>query len=56
MGNCCNSKDTTHASREITRNLLKQKHADRRIIKLLFLGAGGSGKSTLFKQLKSIHV
>lgn len=33
----------------------EEKQASEEIIKLLFLGAGGSGKSTLFKQLRLLH-
>lgn len=53
MGICCSETD------EITREINRQMHMDQReneeIIKLLFLGAGGSGKSTLFKQLRLLH-
>jgi len=40
---------------QLNRELTKQKQVDKYIKKLLFLGSGGSGKSTLFKQLRTIH-
>eukprot|EP01083_Nonionella_stella_P047776 127895_1 len=39
----------------INSNLEEDKKRDARVIKILFLGANDSGKSTLFKQLRSIH-
>lgn len=42
-------------SREIDRELNKQKSYLRREIKVLLLGAGESGKSTFLKQMKIIH-
>jgi len=39
----------------LTKDLRDEKKKDKQIKKLLFLGSGGSGKSTLFKQLRTIH-
>ena len=39
----------------VQKELNGDQAVDRNIKKLLLLGAGGSGKSTLFKQLQSIH-
>lgn len=44
-----------HKSQQIDRMLEKDKHAIRRQVKLLLLGAGESGKSTFLKQMKIIH-
>jgi len=52
MGSCCPGDSTT---RQINRRMRNDNQEDEEIIKLLFLGAGGSGKSTLFKQLKLLH-
>eukprot|EP01083_Nonionella_stella_P029129 80268_1 len=52
MGSACCKTD--HSDR-IDEGLGKDKAADREIKKLLLLGAGSSGKSTFFKQLKRIH-
>jgi len=54
MGSCCLCPgDST--TRAIDRQMRHGCAVDEEIIKLLFLGAGGSGKSTLFKQLKLLH-
>jgi len=53
MGNsCCPSDDVT---KRIESALCEDQNKDQNVIKLLFLGAGGSGKSTLFRQLRLLH-
>ena len=52
MGSSCCKTDDSH---RIDDDIKKAKGADREIKKLLLLGAGSSGKSTFFKQLKCIH-
>jgi len=52
MGSSCCKPDD---SQRIDEGIGKDKAADREIKKLLLLGAGSSGKSTFFKQLKCIH-
>ena len=37
------------------KELAQERKVDGSVKKLLFLGSGGSGKSTLFKQLRSLH-
>jgi len=52
MGNLCPGDAET---KRINRNLRQEQNQDENVIKLLFLGAGGSGKSTLFRQLRLLH-
>jgi len=53
MGICCSDADDR--TREYNRQLAAGERLAKETIKLLFLGTGGSGKSTLFKQLRLLH-
>ena len=67
MGNCLNrevygspnlselSAVESKAHQGIQDGLIRERDCDKKTRKLLLLGSGSSGKSTLFKQLKCIH-
>eukprot|EP00047_Mylnosiga_fluctuans_P002040 m.222911 g.222911 ORF g.222911 m.222911 type:complete len:360 (+) comp10848_c0_seq1:35-1114(+) len=57
MGNCMSNDQKEAAARnaEIDRQLAVSRQERDRTVKLLLLGAGESGKSTLVKQMKIIH-
>ena len=49
------SKQAVDESRKIDKQLRKDFSEDSQTVKLLLLGAGQSGKSTIVKQMKLIH-
>lgn len=56
MGGICSTPSEGDLQSSAVEKKMKGDAAqDQNIVKLLFLGAGGSGKITLFKQLKTIH-
>lgn len=60
MGNCCSSegsdkKAQAKTNKKINQALRDDKRELDRTVKLLVLGAGESGKSTLVRQMKIIH-
>jgi len=55
MGACLTVDEATVKSRHIDRQNKKDYNAEKRVVKLLLLGTGGSGKSTIVKQMKILH-
>jgi len=55
MGCLCCCPNTDETTSMIDSEQRRNQNNEKRKIKLLFLGAGGSGKSTLFKQLRLIY-
>ncbi|XP_062388925.1 guanine nucleotide-binding protein subunit alpha-12a [Sardina pilchardus] len=48
-------RDAKRRSREIDAMLARERRSIRRLVKILLLGAGESGKSTFLKQMRIIH-
>ena len=55
MGACCSPGVERQLSAVINDEIKHDKNKGGKVKKILFLGSGGSGKSTLFKQLRLIH-
>jgi len=55
MGSCTPRHERLEEDFQVSKELESDKMKDLRVMKLLFLGSGGSGKSTFFKQLKTVH-
>eukprot|EP01083_Nonionella_stella_P101896 289392_1 len=54
MGACCGAT-LDEQTKYINERLAQEDKQEQRTNKLLFLGPGGSGKSTIFKQLQWLH-
>lgn len=56
MGNCIGQHSEEYIrNREIEQSLKKDKRVQDDAVKLLLLGAGESGKTTILKQMRMIH-
>jgi len=54
MGGCASTQEQRQ-TKAVDAEIGIAAKKDNKLVKLLFLGSGGSGKSTFFKQLKCIH-
>lgn len=55
MGALCSQSEEAARNNKLKKQLKQQESDDGKVKKLLLLGAGGSGKSTFFKQLRILH-
>lgn len=56
MGGCCGPQnDEEKAEREINQHMNQDSKEQKRLNRILLLGPGDSGKSTIIKQMKKIH-
>lgn len=55
MGNCGSSEPKPESDKKIADMIKKERKEMQKTVKILVLGAGESGKSTLVKQMKIIH-
>ncbi len=55
MGLCGSSSLESQLSRQIDRDLARSYREEDSVVKLLLLGAGGSGKSTIMRQFKMLY-
>ncbi|RXN04661.1 guanine nucleotide-binding subunit alpha-13 [Labeo rohita] len=55
MGNTRGEIDQIRKSKEIDKTLSREKTYVKKLVKILLLGAGESGKSTFLKQMRIIH-
>eukprot|EP00026_Physarum_polycephalum_P008807 Phypoly_transcript_08908.p1 GENE.Phypoly_transcript_08908~~Phypoly_transcript_08908.p1 ORF type:complete len:348 (+),score=44.06 Phypoly_transcript_08908:135-1178(+) len=53
---CCNVTEEDKQHKRIQKELVNSRKDIKRTVKLLLLGAGDSGKSTIAKQMKIIHL
>ncbi|KAK3512112.1 hypothetical protein QTP70_030331 [Hemibagrus guttatus] len=54
-GDATQAREAKRRSREIDAMLARERRSVRRLVKILLLGAGESGKSTFLKQMRIIH-
>jgi len=54
MGNCLSNEEELR-SRQLDRQMQRDYREEKRVVKLLLLGTGESGKSTIVKQMKILH-
>jgi len=50
------TNESTERNRQINRDIFMDRKNQNKVVKLLLLGAGDSGKSTIAKQMKIIHL